>query len=710
LKTKMMFLGGAAALALLAAGPSRAADAHDVCLDEACTMVSLIGDAAAAEPAGSGSASLASPRYGTWGFDISGMNTAVKPGDDFFQYANGKALERLQIPSDRSRYGSFDMLRELSENRLKAMVEQTAARGGADGSDEYKIAAFYNSFMDEQRIEKLDAAPIAADLRAVREMKTKTDIAKSMGRASFGFGSSFFGARVGEDAKNPKFNTFYIGPAGISLPDRDYYLKDSFKPQKDKYQAYVAQMLRSVGWENANQAAADVVALETRIAEARWTRIESRDRNKTYNPMTVAELERYAPGFPWRVWLQAMGAGHVNKVVISTNTAFPKIAAIFAETPVETLKAWQAFRGVDGAAPLLSKRFSDANWEFRSRVLQGTPAQRPRWKRALQLTEGAMGESLGRMYVAEYFPPESKAKMDALVGDIRTALKTRIENLPWMSPETKGRALEKLSKFGVKIGYPVKWRDYSALKADPTDLYGNANRVAKFDWDYNLSKLNKPVDKDEWGMTPQTVNAYYSPTRNEIVFPAAILQAPFFDPNADPAVNYGGIGAVIGHEIGHGFDDQGRKSDGDGMLRDWWTAEDAAKYEAQTKILGAQYDTYEPVPGAKVQGGLTMGENIGDLAGITLALEAYRVSLRGQPSPVLDGFTGDQRVFLGFAQVWQQKSRDDAYRQQVVSDPHSPAPFRAIGPVRNVDDWYTAFGVKEGDKYYVKPENRVRIW
>jgi putative endopeptidase len=710
LKTKLMFLGGAAALALLTSGAANAADPSDVCLDQACHTVSLMGISADADTSGGSGGGVAARRYGTWGFDVGGMDTSVKPGENFFQYANGKALERLQMPSDRSRYGAFDQLRELSENRLKALVERTAAQGGQPGSDEYKIAGLYNAFMDEARVEKLDAAPIAADLRAVRALKTKTDVARSMGRSFGDFGSSLFGGFVSEDAKDPKSNALYLFQSGLGLPDRDYYLKDNFKTQREKYQVYVARMLRNVGWEGADKAAADIVAFETRLAEVQWSRIESRDDDKTYNPMTVAQLEKYAPGFPWRTWLAGMGATKVNRVIVAQNTAFPKMAKIFAETPVETLRAWQAFHGVDGAAPLLSKRFADANWEFRSKTLQGTPAQRPRWKRAIQLTEGAMGESLGRLYVAEYFPPESKAKMEALVNDIKSALKARIEKLEWMGPATKQKALEKLSKFGVKIGYPSKWRSYAGLEVDPNDLYGNAVRSGRFEWAYNLGKLGKPVDPDEWGMTPQTVNAYYTSTRNEIVFPAAILQPPFFDPNADPAVNYGGIGGVIGHEIGHGFDDQGRKSDGDGVLRDWWTAEDAAKFEVQAKRLGAQYEQFEPVPGAKVQGGLTMGENIGDLAGIALALEAYRLSLHGQPAPVLDGFTGDQRVFLGWAQVWQQKGRDDYYRQQVVSDPHSPAMFRAIGSVRNIDAWYEAFGVKEGDKYYVAPADRVRIW
>jgi putative endopeptidase len=452
--------------------------------------------------------------------------------------------------------------------------------------------------------------------------------------------------------------------------------------------------------------------METKVAEAQWTRAESRNRDKTYNPMTIAELESNAPGFPWRVALKEAGIDKIDRAIVRQNTALPKIAKIFGETPVATLKAWEAFHIVDDAAPLLSKRFVDTHWEFRSKFLNGTQEQRPRWKRAVSVAEGAMGEAIGRTYVAEYFPPESKAKMEKLVGDLRAAMKARIENLQWMGPDTKAKALEKLSKFGVKIGYPSKWRDYSALKIVEGDLAGNAERAGKFEWAYDVNRIGKPVDKGEWGMTPQTVNAYYTSTKNEIVFPAAILQPPFFDPNADPAVNYGGIGAVIGHEITHGFDDQGRKSDGNGVLRDWWTADDAAKFEAQATKLGAQYESinFAQLPGLHIIPRLTMGENIGDLGGILLAYDAYKISLNGQPAPVLDGFTGEQRVFLGWAQVWRTMVRDDALRQMLMTNPHSPGAVRAFAPLRNVDGWYEAFGVKEGDANYVKPEERVRIW
>jgi putative endopeptidase len=471
-------------------------------------------------------------------------------------------------------------------------------------------------------------------------------------------------------------------------------------------------MLRHIGWENPEKNAADIVALETQMAEAHWTRPESRNRDKTYNPMTIPELEKYAPGFPWRIALKEAGLGKVDRAVLRQNTAFPKLAKVFAGANVDTLKAWQAFHIADDAAPYLSKRFVDTHWGFRSKALNGTEEQRARWKRAVDAAENAMGEAIGRTYVAEYFPPESKAKMEKLVADLRVAMKNRIEKLEWMGPETKARALDKLSKFGVKIGYPSKWRDYSALEIREGDLAGNVERSGKFEWAYDISRIGKKVDEEEWGMTPQRVNAYYASTKNEIVFPAAILQPPFFDPNADPAVNYGAFGGVIGHEITHGFDDQGRKSDGNGALRDWWAAEDAAKFEAQAARLGAQYEAidFPQLKGQRIIPRLTMGENIGDLGGILLGYDAYKLSLNGKPSPVIDGFTGEQRVFLGWGQVWRTMMRDDALRQLLMTNSHSPGRVRAFAPLRNVDAWYEAFGVKEGDANYIKPEERVRIW
>ncbi|HEX9983358.1 MAG TPA: M13-type metalloendopeptidase, partial [Thermoanaerobaculia bacterium] len=626
---------------------------------------------------------------------------------------NGKWAASTQIPADKTRFGAFDLLRDLSEVRVRAILDRWAEDKSLKAtSDQGKVAAMYRTFLDEATAEKLDSKPIQANLDAVKKAKTHADIAALMGRSSASFGRSFFGAGVSDDAKNPERYALYISQSGTGLPDREFYLRENFKPQKDRYQKYVADMLRLAGWEEPEKNAADIVAMETKIAEAHWTRSESRDRDKTYNPMTVAELEQNAPGFPWTVYFKAAGIEKADRAVVRQNTALPKLAKIFADAPVSTLQAWDAFHIVDEAAPLLSKRFVDTQWEFRSKFLNGAQQQRPRWKSAVGAAEGALGEAIGRTFVDEYFPPESKARMEKLVADLRVAMKGRIEKLDWMSPDTKARALDKLAKFNVKIGYPKKWRDYSGLQIVEGDLVGNAQRVAQFDWSYDVNRIGKKVDDEEWGMTPQTVNAYYSSSKNEIVFPAAILQPPFFDPKADPAVNYGAIGGVIGHEITHGFDDQGRKSDGEGVLRDWWATEDAAKFEKQAAKLGAQYEGFElkQLPGLHITAKLTMGENIADLGGIMMALDAYRVSLNGKPAPVLDGFTGDQRVFLGWGQVWRTLVRDDALRQLIMTDSHSPGMVRAFAPLRNVDAWYEAFGVKEGDANYVKPEDRVRIW
>ena len=675
----------------------------------ACAL-SVNGILAQTRPAnGSEAASLASPKYGSWGFDATGMDLSVKPGDDFFRYANGKWADRTEIPSDRTRYGNFDQLAELSENRLHAILEDAAA-GTINDRDASKVAAAYASFMDEALANQLDAKPIERELSEVRGVTTKEGMIALMGRANTSGFVSIFPLFITADAKAPARYTVMAVTGGLGLPDRDYYLQPSFATHKAKYQEYVATLLGMIGWEKPAESARAIVDFETRLAQDTWTRAERRDRDRTYNPMTVAELNTATPGFVWSRYLTQNELPKVERVVVTTNTAFPKFATIYSETPLDTLKAWQAFHVADGAAPYLSKRFVDVSFEFRNKTLGGQPEQRPRWKRAVAFIDRTIGESVGRMYVARYFPPDAKAKMDALVADIQTALRARIQRLDWMGADTKTRALEKLSKFTVKIGYPATWRDYSVLTLSKDDLYGNRIRAAAYEWHRDASRLDQPVDKTEWGMTPQTVNAYYNATNNEIVFPAAILQAPFFDPDADPAINYGGIGGVIGHEISHGFDDQGRKSDGSGVLLDWWTTADAAKFKTQAATLGAQYAAFEPLPGAHVNGDLTMGENIGDMGGVSLALDAYHASLRGRPAPVIEGLTGDQRVFLGWAQVWRQKIRDETLRQGLVSDPHSPARYRVNGVIRNVDGWYSAFEVQPGDALYVAPASRVRIW
>ncbi len=649
------------------------------------------------------------PRMGTWGFDLAGRDPAVSPGQDFYTYANGGYVKTLEIPADRSRFGAFDKLNELSQNRMRAVVEQAAADKTATG-EHGKVGALYRSFTDETKVEALGKKPMTADMAAIKGEKTRADVARTMGASMKAFGGSVFGAGVQADAKDPDHYAVYLGQAGLGLPDRDYYLEASFAPQKAKYQAYVAQMLTLAGWPNPAANAKAIVALETEIARVSVTKADQRDDNAMYNPYATAKVAELAPDFDWAAFMAGAGLATVDHVVVREKPAFPKIAAIYAKTPIETLKAWQAFSLADQAAPYLSRAFDKAHWEFHSAVLSGAKTEAPRWKRGVILVDNQIGEALGKIYVQAYFPPESKTKMLGLVADIRTAMKGRIERLDWMSPATKAKALEKLSAVTVKIAYPDKWRDYSGLTIKDGDLYGDVKNAVVFDWDFRAGRLGGPVDKSEWGMTPPTINAYYNPVGNEIVFPAAILQPPFFDPDGDMAINYGGVGGVIGHELTHGFDDQGRRYDGAGKLTDWWTAEDAAKFEVRAKRLGAQYGAFEVLPGAKINGDLTMGENIADLGGLLLALDAYHTSLHGRPAPIIDGLTGDQRVFLGWAQVWRGKTRDDALRQQLVSDPHSPEPARVDVPVRNIDAFYDAFGLKAGDKMYVAPADRVRIW
>ena len=678
----------------------------------ACIVVALTGGAASAQDASAqhshGMAGAAHSPFGAWGFDLAGRDTSVKPGDDFNEYANGTYLRTTEIPADKSRFGPFDVLYENAQSQLKSIIETSAAYPANENAR--KVGALYASFMDEAKIEQLGATPLAADLAAVKAVTDHAGMARLMGESHSGFGGSLFGIDVFEDLKNPNLNSAYLGQGSLGLPDRDYYLKPDFAAQREAYLAYLTTTLAAIGWADPDKTAADILAFETKVADKQWTTVERRQIDKLYNPAKASDLATLAPGFDWAGFLAGAQVSDVDTLVLMENTAIPAIAQVFANTPIETLKAWQAFNVVDQASPYLSKAFVDARFDFRGKTLRGQPENRPRWNRGVALVDGQLGEVLAQEYVRLHFPASSKAQMEALVGNIRDAMTERLKTLDWMSEPTREQALYKMSKFGVKIGYPDKWRSYDGLELKADDLYGNVERSSAFEWAYKRGKIGKPVDPLEWGMTPQTVNAYYNPPRNEIVFPAAILQAPFFDPNADPAVNYGGIGAVIGHEITHGFDDQGRKSDGDGVLRDWWTPEDAARFEARAKVLGDIYDKLEPIPGVHVNGDLTMGENIADLGGLLLALDAYHKSLNGQSAPVIDGLTGDQRVFLGWAQVWREKSREAALKEQLTTDPHSPGPVRATTSPRNIDAWYAAFGVSRDQKEYIAPEARARIW
>ncbi|MGV8942251.1 MAG: M13 family metallopeptidase [Lysobacter sp.] len=713
MKKTLLFAATAIALTLGAplAASAHDADAQQLCLDAACDMRALY-EAPASAGGSAAAAVIGATRFGTWGIDTDGMNRDVRPGEDFFSYVSGKWAADTEIPADKSMYGSFLGLRDLSEKRVHQLLESYPQADPTTAGDAAKLAALYQGYLDEKTVEALDAKPLQPYLDAIRAAKDKDAIARLMGQSSASLGRSFFGSYVSDDQRNPDVYTLYFSQSGLGLGDREMYLGEKFAPQRERYVAYIAQLLELGGWADPKANADAIMQMETQIAKAHWTRAESRDRDKTYNPVVLAKLDTVAPGFPWQTYLSAAGLDYATDGVIRQDTALPKIATIFADTDLGTLQSWQAFHTIDNAAPMLSSRFANAEFEFRSKFLSGQPEQAARWKRAVSYTSSAMGEAIGRDYVELYFPADAKAKMDALVGNVKAAMGARLDQLDWMSPATKAEAHAKLKGFGLKIGHPDTWRDYSDLKVANGDVLGNAVRAAQFEWDYRRVRIGKPVDKAEWGMTPQTVNAYYNSVKNEIVFPAAILQPPFFDPDADPAVNYGGIGGVIGHEIIHGFDDQGRKSDGNGLLRDWWTAEDAAKFEVQAAKLGAQYEAYEfpQLPGMHINSKVAMGENIGDLGGLTIALEAYRRSLGGSEAPVIGGFTGEQRFFMGWAQVWRTLWRDDALRQQLVNGTHSPGHIRAFAPLRNIDAWYDAFDVTKADALWVAPEDRVRIW
>jgi putative endopeptidase len=663
------------------------------------------------------------PQYGAWGFDTEGADMKTKPGDDFFRYANGAWLDRVEIPGDKPGYSLRLAMTDLTEQRLHELMEETARKAEAKPTSlEGKVGAFYKSFMDEAGVEKAGASGLKQLLTEIHSAKTREALAAMMGRQNSDFHGGIFGVFVDVDLKEPKKYAVYIGQAGLGLPDRDYYLKPDFAEKKRKYQAYVTQLLKLLEWPEAEKRAAEIIDFETKIADASWTKTQQRDPVAIYNPMTIAQLETFAPKFAWKNFLNEAGLPKVERVVVAEKSAFPKIVEIFDKTPLETSQAWQAFNIADHAAPYLSKAFVDAFFEMRNKTLSGQAEQKVRWKRGVQAVSGGdygagdrydrfgnLGWAVGQLYSAKYFPPSAKAKIQELVGNLKVAMHERIKSLDWMSDATKAQALKKLDTYNIKVGYPDKARDYSKVEIRDDDLIGNVRRAAVVDWAFYSKRLPEPVDLADWGMTPQTNDAYNGALR-DIVFPAGILQPPMFDPNADPAVNYGAIGGVIGHELTHGFDDQGRKFDSEGKLNDWWTAQDAKTFEARAKVLGDQYSKFEPLSGVKVNGELTMGENIADLGGVVIALDAYRASLKGKPAPVIDGMTGEQRVLLGWAQAWRGKVRDDFVRRQVVSDPHSPRQYRVNGVMRNIDTWYDAFKVKPDEKLFVEPSARVRIW
>ena len=661
-----------------------------------CTSAVLV-----AQQPSSSRAAVQPRHFGSWGVDLTGMDRSVNPADDFDRYVNGAWADKTQIPADQASAGvGYDVF-NLTQEQIRALIENAPATT--------QLGAMYQSFMNESVVEKVDDKPLQADLKLVAALADRDAFTKFMGQTNGRFGFTIAGPAVAGDPSKPETNVLWLGQAGLGLPDRDYYLNATFKPQLDAYRAYIERTFSMVNYPDPAKSADAVIAFETAIATASWPVADRRDLDKVNNPMSLAELQSYAPGLNWDAYFTASSIPSRNRVIVLEKTAIRDIAALYAQTPLDTLKAWQAFHVADQAAPYLSKRFVDSRFTF-TKTLSGVTELRPRWKRGATLIDTTLGELLGRTYVETYFPATSKAMMTELVANLKTAMGSRIQRNDWMSAETKKAALEKLSRMDVMVGYPDKWRDYSTLKVDAGDLYGNVERSGQFEWEYQLSDLDKTVDKKKWAMTPQTVNAYNGGLENKIVFPAGILQPPFFDPYADPAVNYGAIGVVIGHEISHGFDDQGRKIDENGKVRDWWTPGDAERFNAEAKKFGAQYAAFEVVPGAHINPELTMGENIADFAGLNVALDAYHRSLGGKEAPVIDGLTGDQRFFLAYAQVWRNKSRDDAVRQQVSTDPHSPARFRTLVPIRDLDAWYKAFDIKPGDKMYIAPEDRVHIW
>lgn len=644
------------------------------------------------------------PVYGTFGFDTGGMNSAIQPGNDFFGYASGTWDQKAEIPADKARYGMFNVLDDLSKERTREIIEAQAKEQNS------KIGAAYNSFMDEAAIEAKGLAPLEPWLGKVRALKSKNDLPELYAAAEEIGISAPFRMFVGQDDKTPENYILNMFQGGIGMPDRDYYLSNDPKlaDTRAKYLTHLTNVLTLAGEANAATRAKAIFDLETRIAKAHWTRAESRDAEKTYNKFTVAQLDRKAPGFDFSAFLGGISP-KITEVIVAQPSAFTGEAAAIRSAPVSVLRDQLLVRSIDAYAPYLSKAFDQERFSFFGTVLSGVPQQEPRWKRAVNFTVGALGDDVSQLYVAKYFPPETKAAADAMVKNIIAAMGRRIDQLEWMSAETKARAHQKLAAFTPKIGYPSQWRDMSGLAIDAGDLVGNAMRSNRFENAYELGKLGGPIRRWEWGMTPMTINAYANSGLVEIVFPAAILQPPFFDPNADPAVNYGGIGAVIGHELSHHFDDQGAKYDSTGKLIDWWTPGDTKAFKSRLDKYEQQINSYEPLPGLHVNGKLTMGENVADLAGLTVAHDAYIASLKGAEAPVIEGTTGDQRFYLGWAQVWRCKSREPALRQQLLTDPHSPCPVRT-DVVRNLDPWYQAFGVQPGQTLYLAPADRVRIW
>ena len=645
----------------------------------------------------------AQPQIGAFGFDLAGMDRSVDPGDNFYRFANGEWERVTEIPADRSNYGMFTLLDDLSKQRSRAILEEAAP--------DSRIGAFYASFMDEAAVNAAGLAPIRPLIEEIEGIGSREAWATELGQLFRQGITGPFGGYVATDDRIPTEMIMRLTQSGLGLPDRDYYLRDdpSLVEKRNAYRDYLGRLLTLAGESGAAERAAAVLALESRIADVHWTRVDSRDDEKTYNKRSLTQLASEAPGFDWSRFFQEVGIADQANVLVSQPSAFTGSARIIAETPLPVLKDYLLLRALDSYAPYLSSQFVDTHFAFRGTVLNGTPENEPRWKRGVSLVTLMIPDDISRIYVARHFPPEAKAAADRLVGNLIAAMDQRLANLSWMAPETRTRARAKLAAFTPKIGYPDSWRDYSSVAVSRDNLIQNIANATRFEYQRQLDKLGEPVDRTEWFMTPMEINAYAYTSWNEIVFPAAILQPPFFDPNADDAINYGGIGAVIGHEISHHFDDQGSKYDQSGALNEWWTPQDRERFNALTAQLVAQYDLYEPLPGHRVQGQLTLGENIADLAGLTVAYDAYRLSLGGSPAPVLAGFSGDERFYLGWAQIWRRKYREANLLQRLLTDPHSPSEQR-VAVVRNLDPWYGAYEVTADDTLYLPPERRVRIW
>ncbi|MGK2913632.1 MAG: M13 family metallopeptidase [Porticoccaceae bacterium] len=645
------------------------------------------------------------------GLEITGMNTDVRAQDDFFAYANGKWLAETEIPADKASWGSFDILNEKNLEQLRAIVQEAATETEKSPAVT-RIGNFYNAFMDEARIEAQGLTPVAAELSAIDALSNHVDVAAFFGTSNkIGLDAplNFF---IDQDARDSSRYIVYLTQSGLGLPDRDYYFDDS-KHGKEvlaKYRAFITRLLELSGTADAGTAAARVLALETRLAKPQWTKVANRDDEKTYNKLTGQELATLLSNLDSYAYMARLGMGMQDQVIVRQPSYAEAFNRLFTQVDLQTWKDYLRFKVLTTYATVLPKAYDNASFSFYGQTLNGQIEQRPRWKRAIAAINGNMGELLGQLYVAKYFPPEAKARMVELVQNLIAAYGESIRDLDWMGETTQQKALEKLGTFTLKIGYPDRWRDYSSLEIAADDLVGNIKRASIFDHQWQIGKLGKPVDRSEWFMPPQTINAYYNPGMNEIVFPAGILQPPFFNMVADDAVNYGAIGGIIGHEIGHGFDDQGSKYTGKGNLENWWGAEDRERFEAKTRNLVAQYNAYQPLPGHHVNGELTLGENIGDLGGLSIAYKAYRRSLSGVAAPIIDGFSGEQRVFLGWAQGWRVKNRKERTEQLLKVDPHSPPEFRVNGVMPNIEGFYQAFEVKPEHRMHLPPEKRVTIW